>query len=432
MLLIFLPKTTERHQYVFSHIFGYLGIEFEFTNNQDDFSAHDRLKLSYSQLPLQDEMHFYADGLLDEKEIKTFEPETGEFNGVITLFPLKSQASALPYDVFSAVFYMLSRYEEYLPFAADEHGRFEATQSIAFRNSFLYTPVVDLWIAQLAKVLQQHFPSLTLKAHHYNYLPTYDIDIAYSFKHKGFMRSLGGWMRDGVQLNLHDYFMRIRVLLHLKADPYDSYDYLASLHAKYSLQAIYFVHPGTWSRYDKNSLPGNIIPLLMHLSESGNIGIHPSYFSAENPDDLKSEKKRLESACGYEITAARQHYIRLRFPDTYRNYAANGITDDYSMGYATDVGFRAGTSNPFLFFDISENKTHPLTIHPFVFMEGVFKFYRNLPESDIIANFAALTEQVKQTNGTFISLWHNESLGTSRQWKGWRQIYERMIELAKP
>ena len=432
MLLIFLPNTTARHQYVFAHIFGYLGLEFFLTNNKEEFTAYDGLKFSYCQHPLHNELFLYADGLLDEKEIKNFEPETGEHKGTKTLFPCETKASALPYDVFSAVFYKLSRYEEYLPFAPDEHGRFEANQSIAFRNDFLYIPVVDLWMAQLANVLQQNSPELSIKEHHYNYLPTYDIDIAYSFKHKGFLRSLAGGIRDGMKLNLHDYFMRIQVLLHLKDDPFDSYDYLASLHQKYGLQAIYFVHPGTWSRYDKNNLPGKIIPLLMHLSESGHIGIHPSYLSADNPELLISEKKRLESACGYKITKSRQHFIRLRFPDTYLNYAAHGITDDYSMGYATDIGFRAGTSEPFLFFDLSENKTHPLTIHPFVFMEGVFKFYRNLPESDIIANFAALAEQIRQTNGTFISLWHNESLGTSKMWKGWREIYEHMIELAKP
>jgi hypothetical protein len=431
MLLIFLPYTTSRHQYVFSHIFGYLGLEFGLTNNKEEYTAYYGLKFSYCQHPLQDELHFYAAGLLDEKEIKTFEPESGDNNGVKTLFPCITEASALPYDVFSAVFYMLSRYEEYLPFDPDEHGRFEANQSIAFRNGFLYTPVVDLWISQLSKVLQQNFTELVFKKHYYDYLPTYDIDIAYSFKHKGFYRSLGGWLRDGMKLNLHDYFLRIQVLLNLKPDPFDSYDYLASLHQKYKLQAIYFVHPGTWSRYDKNNLPDKIIPLLMRLSTSGHIGIHPSYLSADNPEVLSSEKKRLEYACGYEITKSRQHFIRLRFPDTYRHYAAQGITDDYSMGYATDIGFRAGTSEPFLFFDLSENKFYPLTIHPFVFMEGVFKFYRNIPESDIIANFAALAEQVKQTHGTFISLWHNESLGTSRMWKGWREINEQMIELAK-
>jgi hypothetical protein len=431
MLLIFLPEATARHQYVFSHVFGYLGIEFNLTDSRDDFASSSKPKFSYTQNPLQDELHFYANGLLGETDIKNFEPEAGEHKSIKTLFHHNIDTSALPYDIFSAVFYLLCRYEEYLPFNPDEHGRFKACESIAYRKGFLYIPVVDIWMEQLAEVLKQKFPGLSFKEHHYKYFPTYDIDIAYSYKYKGIIRNIGGFIRDGLQLKLHDYFLRLRVLLYLKADPNDSYDYMALLHQKYGLQAQYFIHPGTWSRFDKNILPGKIIPLLMRLSKSGNIGIHPSYLSAEDPELLRIEKKRLESACGYEITIARQHYIRLHFPDTYRNYSAIGITDDYSMGYASDIGFRAGTSNPFLFFDLSENKTNPLTIHPFVFMEGVFKFYRNLPESDIIANFAALTQQIKQTNGVLISLWHNESLGTSKLWKGWRDIYEQMIELAK-
>ncbi len=431
MLLIFLSGTTARHQYVFSHVFGYLGIEFSITHNKEEFLASRLPKLSYGPFPVDGDLHIFDCGLLNKTDIGPVDHDFGTYQGVTVLFKHSVLTAALPYDIFSAIFFMLSRYEEYLPFVPDEHGRFEASCSLAFQHKFLYTPVVDLWIGQLGEVLTERFPELKIKEHHYDFIPTYDIDIAYSFRHKGFVRNLGGWIRDGLQFNLHDYFIRLLVLLRLKTDPNDSYDYLASLHQQYRLKAMYFVHPGTWSRYDKNMLPGKILPLLMRLSESGNLGIHPSYFSTQNPEFLRIEKKRLESACGYKITAARQHFIRLRFPDTYRNYAANGITDDYSMGFATDIGFRAGTSQPFKFFDLADNKTVDLTIHPFVFMEGVFKFYRNLPESDIIANIAALTDQIRQTKGTFISLWHNESLGTSRQWQGWRDIYERMIELAK-
>jgi hypothetical protein len=433
MLLIFLPETSARHQYVFSHIFGYLGIEFSITNSKEEFAASPLPKLSYGPFPIDGDLHIFDCGLLNKTNIAQINHDIGSYKGVTVLFRHSMLTAALPYDIFSAVFFMLSRYEEYLPFVPDEHGRFEASNSLAFQHKFLYTPVVDLWIGQLGEVLLERFPELKIKKRDYDFIPTYDIDIAYSFRHKGFLRNVGGFLRDGLHWNCNDYFSRILVLPGLRPDPFDSYDYQFALQDKYQLKPLYFFHPGTYGRFDKNVAPEkkHIRQLLGRIAEKATLGVHPSYLSTENPELLAKEIKRLEAAAGKKITIARQHFIKIRFPDTYRNYAANGITDDYSMGFATDIGFRAGTSEPFLFFDLPENKTIDLTIHPFVFMEGVFKFYKNHPESDIIPNIAELTQQIKQTKGTFISLWHNESLGTSKQWKGWRTIYELMIELVK-
>jgi hypothetical protein len=41
-----------------------------------------------------------------------------------------------------------------------------------------------------------------------------------------------------------------------------------------------------------------------------------------------------------------------------------------------------------------------------------------------------LIDQVKRVDGTFISLWHNDSLNDQKLWKGWRRIYEEMIQYA--
>ncbi len=433
-MLILLHEPTARHRYVFAHIFGRLGVDYSITHNKEEFLDSEQPKFSYGYLPVDNELHFFENGLLSERDLRRQMPDTGSYCGVKVLFNHSFVTAALPYDIFSAVFYMLTRYEEYLPFRADEHGRFEADQSLAQREGFQYIPVVDYWIGQLAAVLGKRFPELKFTEEVYRFVPTYDIDIAYSFRHKGWVRNLGGFMRDSFRMNCDSYFSRLLVLPGLKPDPFDSYDYQFALQEKYGLQPIYFFHPGTYGKYDKNIAPENknIRKLLGRISEKATLGLHPSWLSADKPEMIPLEKIRLEEACGKPIYCARQHFIRLRFPDTYRNYIAQGITDDYSMGWATDAGFRAGTSREFKFFDLLENKSTELTVHPFVFMEGVFKFYKNYPTADIMAQIEALTNEVKKTKGTFISLWHNESLGTSRPWQGWREIYEQMIELAKP
>ncbi len=428
-MLIYTPNATPRHHYVFNHIMGYLGIDYSITDDVNEFAASDTPKFSYDKKPQQDELHFYAQGLLNESSINIFSPQIGSYHNIITLFPNVEETSALPYDVFSDVFFMLSRYEEYLPFVPDEHGRFEAGHSLAHKHNFLQIPVVDHWIKHVAEVLQQFFPNLQIKKHQYSFIPTYDIDQAYAYKHKGFVRTIGGLLRDKFRANLRAYFERYRVLLHLKADPFDSYAYQFALQQAYHLNPIYFFHAGTYGKYDKNSSPENkhIRHLLNTITQQATLGIHPSYLSTEHPELLATEIERLSLSSNIKITAARQHFIKISFPGTYRNYIAIGITDDYSMGYATDIGFRAGTSQTFYFFDLLDNTSTTLMIHPFAFMEGVFKRYKPTPTDEILTVVAPMIEEIKQLNGTFISIWHNESLGTSRQWKGWRNVYKKML-----
>ena len=431
MLLIFLPKTTPRHHYVFSHVFSTLGIEYRITNDAKEFSTSDTLKFSYSDIPLNNELHFHAAGLLEETEIKNFVPETGIFQSEITLFPHQQQASALPYDIFSAVFYLLSRYEEYLPFTADEYGRFEAAQSIAYKHGFLQKPVADIWILQLAGILKSVFPEIIIAKKKFSFIPTYDIDNAYAYKHKGFVRSLGGLMKDSVSFKLRRYFERIGVLTHVKRDPYDTYAYQFELQKKYNLSPIYFFHPGTYGSYDKNCAPEHksIRRLIQTISAHAELGIHPSYLSTENPGLLASEISKLEKASGIKITKARQHFIRIRFPETYRNYIRHGITGDYSMGYATEAGYRAGTSEPFYFFDLQKNEETKLLIHPFILMDGVYIQYHPTVAEEIPKKIMPLIAQAKALNGTFISLFHNNAFCDTPEMRHWRRIYEDMIKL---
>ncbi len=433
MLLIYIPNATPRHHYVFNHIMSYLGIEYLITDDVEAFADADNLKFSYDKKPLHDEMHFYAHGLLNESSINIFSPTVDTYRNISTLFSHAEITAALPYDVFSAVFYMLSRYEEYLPFTADAHGRFEAAHSLAYKHDFLQRPVVDHWIQHLAEVLQQYFPDLKLKNHKYAFIPTYDIDQAYAYKHKGFVRTIGGLLRDKFRLNLRAYFERLGVLLHLKTDPFDSYAYQFTLQQTHDLHPIYFFHAGTYGKYDKNTSPENkhIRRLLNTISQHASLGIHPSYLSAEHPELLAAEIERLSLSSYKKIISARQHFIKISFPETYRNYIANGITDDYSMGYATNIGFRAGTSQAFYFFDLLDNASTPLLIHPFAFMEGVFKQYKPTTSKEILEVVEPMIAEIKQLKGTFISIWHNESLGTSRQWIGWRDVYEKMLVLAR-
>ncbi len=100
------------------------------------------------------------------------------------------------------------------------------------------------------------------------------------------------------------------------------------------------------------------------------------------------------------------------------------------MGYASETGFRAGICDSFLFYDIDQDAVTPLRVHPFAVMDGTLQNYKNISADNAPAHLKQLIDEVKAVNGTFISLWHNQSLSNLDEWTGWRAVYEEMIELA--
>ena len=142
---------------------------------------------------------------------------------------------------------------------------------------------------------------------------------------------------------------------------------------------------------------------------------------------MKKEKQRLEHIVNTPITFSRQHYLRLIIPETYQNLIDLDITEDYTMGYARFPGFRASTCTPFYFYDLDFEIQTPLKLFPFTFMDATLKYYMNLSNEEAIEKILKLKKEVLLVNGTFISLFHNDAFSENENWKGWTEIYKKMI-----
>ena len=129
-----------------------------------------------------------------------------------------------------------------------------------------------------------------------------------------------------------------------------------------------------------------------------------------------------------KIDASRQHFLKLHLPQTYLQLIKVGINHDYSMGYASQVGFRAGTCTSFFWYDLQLEKQAHLKIHPFAVMDVTLQQYLKLNPEQAITQIDELLSSVKLVDGTFCSLWHNESLSESGRWKGWKAVYDEMLK----
>ncbi len=433
MLSIYLPKKNPRSRYIFklifSHYFGFK--DYQLVYDLEEYLALDGPKFSYASKAVDEGLHFYSISLLEERGIKDHQINIGNYRETPTIFS-HSNRSALPFDLFSAVFYMLSRYEEYLPHRRDKYDRFIAEDSIAAQNNFLQTAIVDRWLIQLKEILLEQFPELSFRRRKYNYLLTLDIDNAYAFKGKGMLRNLGAAIRSIIKGDFQQLKLQLRVLSNKTQDPFDTYNYLLNIQKKYGLKPIYFFLLADYGLNDKNISYQNrsFQSLIKSIADYSDIGIHPSFGSNYKAEKLHSEISRLERITKRDVVKSRQHFLKLHLPETYRQLVEEDIHEDYTMGYASMLGFRAGAAFPFPFYDLDEEVELKLTVYPFMVMDATLKYYLGTTKEEALENIKQIIDEVKAVNGSFVSLWHNESLGSSKAWEGYRELFEEMNEYA--
>jgi hypothetical protein len=433
MLLIYTPVINNRINYIFKLILGrILGVEYSITAQYDEWLAYDGPRFCYTPKYEGDELFFAQSSLLLNTGTKKLHIDPVMFEGIKAFFPVAHPKSLFPFDPFAASFYLVSRYEEYLPLIRDIHGRFPASESLALRYGFLQKPVINIWAARIGKILLERFPELKFRKRHFNIIPTIDIDAAYAIKNKGFVRMMGGLIKSLYSKDNERVKKRLRVLTGMEKDPFDSFEFQLEIQKKYNFRPIYFVLMADYGTYDK-SIPFQNKPfrdIVKLLADYADVGIHTSYASNDQPELLKIEVQRLSELLNREIQRSRQHFLRLEIPATYHNLLSLDIYNDYTMGYASQPGFRAGICDPFPFYDLDMEIETPLIIHPFMIMDGTLADYLRLSPDEAYEYIRQLIDEVKAVGGTFMSLWHNESLGGQGKWEGWPEIYENMIKYA--
>lgn len=432
-LLVFSPVVRARTTYIFKLIINdLLGIDFDFVSDENVFLNHDGPRLNYSDLLFEGALQIVPAGLLEEKGINSHKIGYVDFQDHKTPFAVYNKLSALPFDLFSAAFHLVSRYEEYLPYIRDEHGRFSSGSSIAAQKEFLHIPVVNRWAIALGQLLVKQFPELTVTGTSYNYLPTIDVDAAWAYKNKGLIRTLGGFLKGLAARDLADVKRRFQVMTGMANDPFDTFLFIKELHQAYGLRPHFFILFAEYGLNDKN-IPvnnANFQVLVKSIADYADVGIHPSYASNKNPVLLSSEISRLSSVLHMDINSSRQHFLKLSLPETYRNLLDNDITDDYTMGYAACPGFRAGICSTFKWFDLESEVATNLNIHPFAIMDGTLRDYMKIEAEEALAHIRPLVDEVRNVGGTFISLWHNESLSGEKRWNGWVDVYKDLLHYA--
>ncbi len=439
-IIVYSTQPSPRVEYIVSTLMNAMGLnKIHFTNDQIIYTNSTEIKCNYSSNPVaNNELWIQPCALLFEQGIHKHDIDFSTWNTTLSglnsnnlpcFFP--TTKGDLPFDIFAAAFYLLTRYEEYLPHIKDMYGRYAHENSLAFQHNFLTIPLVNLWIKELQKIINQKYTGIQLLPTAFKFIPTYDIDIAWSYLHKGFVRNAGGFVRDLMKVKLHSLKERLQTITGKTKDPFDCYDWLYNVHESKKFKPIYFFLVAAQNKgLDKNILPDNnaMQKLIKAHAEKYKIGIHPSWQSSDKSEILLNEIKLLSKITGKAVNKSRQHYLRMSLPKTYQELIAAGITDDYSMGYGSINGFRASYCLPYNWYDLENEKNTNLTIHPFCLMDANSFFEQHFNIDQALDEMKYYANIVKQVNGELITIWHNHFLGTDKMFDGWRKVYYSFIE----
>lgn len=429
-MIIFSKNITPRLQYILDFFSKEISDEkWTITSNTDEFRLSEEVKINYSNTYFDFScVRILPHQLLFETGIVFQNINCTKKEGVKIFFQNESD---IGFDIFAASFYLLSRYEEYFSFTPDKHGRYPHENSLAYKEGFLNKPLINIWIEKFKIVIINKFPSYKFREKHFRFLPTYDIDIAWSYCYKGFWRNTANLVKDFFSLSFSAFFQRLKVLSDLRKDPFDVFEWLDQLHEKYELKPFYFfLVAEKLSKFDKNISPhhAEMQTIIADHVTKYSVGLHPSYRSNSYEAVLKEEKNILSEILKTDIKSSRQHYLKIALPATYRSLSDVGIENEYSMGYAGSNGFRASVASSFRWYDLEKEQETSLLIFPFCYMEATSMFYKNDSPQQALEELIMLYHEVKKIKGFFSMIWHNSSFCDESIYAGWKKVYEKFIE----
>ncbi|MDR3061109.1 MAG: polysaccharide deacetylase family protein [Dysgonamonadaceae bacterium] len=433
MIFIYSSFLNSRLEYVAEHLFkNILGVDFILSDDKKVFLDYPGPGINYSTENLNHGIHIFPHGLLEETGLN-FYLNTNKYSweGLFCFFA--AEKGNVPFDIFSASFYLLASYEEYGVAESDLHGRFPPEESMAYKNGFLDIPIIDRWAYKLKDLLIETFgeeQSYHLRS--YRFVSTFDIDYPYLYRNKGLLKNTAGILRDLSKGKFTEITGRLKVLLHLEEDPYmKALRWLDDFHQKHGKNYYLFSLISGYGKYGRKTIyPQRKYYRYLRSLEQVEIGLHASYDSFLDKKRTGKEKRKLEKRLGKKIYLNRRHYLRVRLPETYRILNELEFREDFSFAYAKFPGFRSGTAVPYFFYDLDRDIRTGLLIRPTVVMDSCLMTHQGLKPEDSLSKLKQLADECKKSGGDFVMLWHNNHLTGNREKNPWVNVFIQSFEYA--
>jgi peptidoglycan/xylan/chitin deacetylase (PgdA/CDA1 family) len=448
-------KTSIQFQYIINTFFQIYRIPIKIIPYKD-IPKHtgNNLFISYGiNIPLWQGKHihiyesaFFGDGYLTQKSLPNT-PLT-RYKDLPVLYLGGEQKEPFVYrngdiietniDLIASSFFLLTRYEEVInndQAILDEHERFPATASIAYKEKFLNRPLVNEYFELLWSCIKELNPNLEKKplwdGKDFALCLTHDID---TIQNTPLFEAL---IIGSLLLKQHSLkkatartINNIKVVFRKKNISFDTFSQIFNIEQRYGATSTFFfmTEPDYSGGYCLNNL--KVKNVLNKISDAGNeIGLHAGYYSYNNKGIINTQKTNLTEILKLDSIGCRQHFLRWKTPNTWRIQEKCGLNYDTTLCFADHEGFRAGICHPFQPFDIQENRIFNIWEIPLTIMDGSLYYHRKLTPKEGLITVESYMNTVRRYQGVMVLLWHN-SFFDPDIYPGWADIYDKILDSA--
>lgn len=349
------------------------------------------------------------------------------------LFSCEGKEVRVNFDMLTISFLLLSRYEETMTERRDKYGRFCYSDSLCSKYELIDVPIVDEYAMLLRKFVQESFSNFVVTRREPKFVPTHDIDFLFRFpSFPKAVKTIAGdlFKRKNLRLSCKSLAEYMKSLRDFRRDPYVLAVYeLLKVSVENKLNSVFYFKSLRSKGFDStyNILSPKSCACIKDLQSHGvTVGLHGGYDSFDDKIIFATEKSRLETVCGCEISALRQHFLRFDVRKTPQIWQECGIRSDSTLGFPEREGFRCGTCRPYPLYDIENDCALGVVEHPLVAMDTTLFQYRELTEEEAFANISRLYERCKAVEGDFVLLWHNTTMfGELKSW--YENVYLRFL-----
>lgn len=430
MLLIYTQKVTPRIDYIFKQICtNILGIEITFTSEIETFISQNCPKISYGMFPLGTELFFESKKLLFERKIEPQNIEVQKWETTYGFFKT-SNKSALPFDIFASAFYLITRYEEYLPYRPDKNGAFPFNQSLAYENNFLHQPIIDIWAEIFLNILLSAFPDLSYQKKKYQITPLVQAKQPFIYANQTVVNIVMGYIQDISLWKIKQSIIRSQTLLGFQPDPYDTFSWITQNTKLADKPTIVFFMLGDT---EEISIRQNTHSLKFHqkikfIGDYEEVGLMFSKQARFDDKAMKEEKNRMEAITHRPVKSTMFVDNNIKLPEVYRGLVQLEIEKDYSMVYNDAIGYRASTCSSFLFYDLEYEVKTPLTIAPVAISTQALKQYDTKKIEELLQKYY---EQIIVLGGELNCLFSNQdfSLMHADNAPFWKNLFKTQLKL---
>lgn len=428
-ICVYANQITNRLEYVTRFIFEtVLRCKLEFLDEiqiQNTTFLKSNLVINYSDRYLENTFQILPHGVLGMSE--GFEFRLIKSNTAYGSIVMGSEIKTA--DLFSAIFYFISRAEEWQNRFRDKHDRFCADSVLGDEFDF-NNPYVDEWIETLRNQLHTYNPSFKIPKPEFKCVYTFDIDNGFAFTGKPFWKLLLGLMRDLIMFNINFVKKRSSVLLGRSKDPFDQYEELLNHIKSHKLQTVFFFLVNRKVKQDRGAnLNSKIFVNLFNRFRQSAIrcALHPSYTTYNKSSGIMQERVKLEAFTGTSIQTSRQHFLKFNIRQTPKCLMDAGILEDWTMGFSDTLGHRARTTHVFSYYNFITEQVEPLKFYPFCVMDGVFYIHQGVSMQKAIESTLSFKHRIQNLGGNFVMVFH-ERIFSELHHPGYSKFFYKITE----